>query len=406
MVRSGRWQSRLQIKALLAGCVFSTLSYAAKAQSGDDNCQPLIDTSVILSVVTEQFYDRRFNGLNWSAEVAETVESVSCDDSPAQVSARVNTLLSRLGASHTAVFSIQDLEYWAFNAQFYFDSLDGYPFPFAGIWAEPDGDQWFVSAVLDGSVAAQAGVQPGDQLLQLNNQAFTPTGFVSGENTLQLSSDGNTTRELQLLVSEQGMMRAFTEASAASARIFELGAGDQKKTVGYYRIWAGRDQIQRDFQTQLEVFHESEADALIVDLRGGLGATSADYLAPVRYQLTREKIPVHFLIDDSVFAGKEVLVSIVRRDSLGTLVGSTTAGEHRPARTSRILGDRYFLTVATGSFPPPETGVIEGVGVAPDIEVESCRQYCAGHDPVLEASIQALASELASGPDSSVSAQQ
>ena len=406
MVRSGCWQSRHQIKALLLGCVISTLPYTARAQSGDDNCQPLIDTSVILSVVTEQFYDRRFNGLNWSGEVAETVESVSCDDSPAQVSARVNTLLSRLGASHTAAFSTQDLEYWAFNAQFYFDSIDGYPLPFAGIWAQPDGEQWFVSAVLDGSVAANAGVQVGDQLLQLNNQAFTPTGFMAGENTLQLSSDGTTTRELQLLVTEQGMMRAFTEASAASARIFELGAGDQKKTVGYYRIWAGRDQIQRDFQTQLETFYESEADALIVDLRGGLGAVSADYLAPVRYQLTRKKIPVHFLIDDSVFAGKEVLASVVRRDALGKLVGSVTAGEHRPARTSRILGDRYFLTVATGSFPAPETGVIEAVGVAPDIEVESCRQYCEGSDPVLQASLQALASELASGPDQSVSAQQ
>ena len=388
--------SRRNLKIWLWGSVFSALPLTAFAQ---DNCQSLTDTSVILSVVTEQFYDRSFNGLNWSGEVAETVESVACDETQGQVTARINALLSRLGASHTAVYSAEDLEYWALNAQFHFDDLEAYALPFAGILAELDGDTWFVSAVLDGSVAARAGVRAGDALLQLNGEPFAPTGFVAGDNQLQLSSDGRSTRELTLSVPAQNIMQAFVDASQASARVLELEADNsQSRRVGYYRIWAGRDQIQRDVQRTIDEFYDANVDALIVDLRGGLGATSADYLAPVRYFLVRKQVSVHFLIDSSVRGGKELLASMVRRDNLGKLVGATTAGEHRPARVNRLLGDRYFLMVATGAFPVPETGVIEGVGVAPDLAVEACTQYCEGRDPILAASLAALAAEPAPEP--------
>lgn len=386
------WSMRLRPE--LIACLLSALPLATWAQ---DNCQALTDTSVILSVVTEQFYDRSFNGLNWPAEVASAVESVDCDDSPTQVTSRINALLSRLGASHTAAFSTEELDYWALNSQYYFDSLDGYPLAFAGILAEREEEKWFVSAVLDGSVAAQAGVQVGDELLQLNNNPFSPTGFVPGDNRLRVSPDGSDTREIALSVPQQSLMRAFVDASSASARVIELDAGnDRLLSVGYYRIWAGRDPIQRDFQSTLDEYYDADIDALVVDLRGGLGATSADYLAPVRYLLARKKMPVHFLIDVSVFGGKELLASLVRHDGLGQLVGATTAGEHRPARVNRLLNDRYFLMVATGAFPAPEGGVIEGVGVEPDIAVETCTRFCAGHDPILDASLQILASAVES----------
>jgi len=376
-----------QIGRLWLVCIASALPFTAQAQG---SCQPLTDTSVILSVVSEQFFDRRFNGLSWNAEVAQTVESVDCDESPAQVSARINALLSKLGASHTFVYSTEDIEYWAFNAQNSFDSVDAYPLPFPGIWVRREGEQWFVSAVLDGSEASAAGVQAGDRLIQLNSQEFSPTAFVAGENRLQISADGSSTRELTLNVTEQGVMRALIDASAASARIISAGNAQ----VGYYRIWAGRDAIQRDFQSTLDEFYDAKVDALIVDLRGGLGAIGIDYLAPVRFYQVRHKVPIHFLIDESVFGGKELVASTARSDGLATLVGTTTAGEHRPARITRVLGGRYFLSVATGSFPAPDAGVIEGAGVEPDMEVESCRQYCNGRDPVLEASLQALAAEL------------
>lgn len=403
---------RLRSGLTMAGLAWSALLYLSApapvsvAQSVEDDCTALRDISVVLSVVTEQFYDRSFNGLNWSSDVADAVEATQCSDNPAQVTERVNALLARLNASHTAVYSQSDLDYWGLNSLFHFDGLDAYTLPFAGVWASlVNSDQsasprWFATHVLNGSAADSAGIQQGDELMLLNGGAFTPTGFVPGINRVQVSSDGVTSREITLEVPVQSVMRAFVDASAASSRVLDLPS--LGKRIAYYRIWAARDQIQRDFQQAVETFAESDIDALIVDLRGGFGGTSDDYLSAVRFMRVQNPVPVYFLIDDSVRSGKELLAAIVRRDGLGALVGSTTSGYYLSGRMNRLLDNRYFLYVAVGTFPTPGTGEIEGVGVAPDIEVTPCRQHCNGSDPILDRVLQLI---IEQADDTEISAQ-
>lgn len=381
-----------QLAALMPLFLIAPNAHAQNQSAAADNsCQPLTDTSVILSVVTEQFYDRSFNGLNWSQEVASLVESVACSDSPAAVAARINALLLRLNASHTAVYSQQDLDYWGLNSLFHFDGLDAYTLPFPGIWATRHNNDWFVSHVLNGSAAELAGISAGDELISLNGQAFLPTGFVEGENQLVISPDGDSSRTVTVTAAVQSVMNAFVNASAASAQTFSVDGSAGEKSVGYYRIWAAREQIQRDFQAAVDQFTVAEVDALIVDLRGGFGGTSAEYLAPIRFMQVERAVPVFFLIDDSVRSGKELLAGVVRRDELGTLVGSTTAGYYLSGRMNRLLNDRYFLYVAVGEFPTPGTGEIEGIGVAPDVEVLPCREHCNGQDPILARALQIIA---------------
>ena len=396
-----RCKSRHLSGLTLAGLACSVLSGlsalsspASVAQSADADCAGVRDISAILSVVTEQFYDRRFNGLNWSSEVADAVEATQCDDKPEQVTERVNSLLARLNASHTGVYSQSDLDYWGLNSLFHFDGLDAYTLPFAGVWATLEGNsqsanpRWFATHVLNGSAAETAGILQGDELMLLNGDVFSPTRFMPGINRLQVTSDGVTSREVTIDVPEQSVMRAFVDASAASARVLDLPSIG--KRIAYYRIWAARDQIQRSFQQAMDDFSEADIDALIVDLRGGFGGTSDDYLSAVRFMRAQNPLPMYFIIDDSVRSGKELMAALVRRDDLGTLVGSTTAGDYLSGRMNRLLDNRYFLYVAAGTFPTPGTGDIEGVGVAPDIEVAPCRQHCSGRDPILDRVLQLI----------------
>ncbi|MDP2284894.1 MAG: S41 family peptidase [Pseudohongiella sp.] len=384
--------SGLNLPDVLRAIVFSMASLGAAgatAQSAaTEDCAALRDISVVLSVVTEQFYDKRFNGLNWSAEVAAAIEATQCSDNPRQVVERVNQLLSRLDASHTALYSQDDLDYWGLNSLFHFDGLDAYTLPFAGVWATATGDRWFARHVLNGSAAESAGIKEGDELISLNGEPYNPVGFVAGINRLQVSSDAQTVREITVDAPVQSVMRAFVDASAASARVLDLQAIG--KRIAYYRIWAARDQIQRDFQNAMDGFAEEDIDALIVDLRGGFGGTSEDYLSSVRFMRAQKPVPVFFLIDDSVRSGKELLAAIVKRDKLGTLVGSNSAGYYLSGRMNRLLDERYFLYVAVGTFPTPGTGEIEGVGVAPDIEVAPCQQHCNGSDPILDRVLQLI----------------
>lgn len=380
-----------QLAALVPLSLIPSKHALAQPTASGDSCQAVADASVILSVVTEQFYDRRFNGLNWSQEVANTVEAIECDEAPVAVAERINALLSRLEASHTAVYSQQDLDYWGLNSLFYFDGLDGYTLPFPGIWATRHDDAWFVSYVLNGSAAEAAGVRAGDELVRLNGQAFAPTEFVAGDNQLEISSDGNMTQTLTVTAPVQSVMNAFVDASAASAQILTIDSSGEEKSAGYYRIWAARDQIQRDFQDAVERYTVAEVDALIVDLRGGFGGTSEEYLAPIRFMQGQRPIPVYFLIDDTVRSGKELLAGAVRRDELGTLVGATTAGYYLSGRMNRLLDERYFLYVAVRKFPTPDSGEIEGVGVEPDVEVIPCREHCDGRDLIMEQVLEIIA---------------
>jgi len=62
-----------------------------------------------------------------------------------------------------------------------------------------------------------------------------------GINRVQVSSDGVTSREVTIEVPEQSVMRAFVDASAASARLLDLASIE--KRIANYWIWAARDQI-------------------------------------------------------------------------------------------------------------------------------------------------------------------
>ncbi len=111
------------------------------------------------------------------------------------------------------------------------------------------------------------------------------------------------------------------------------------------------------------------------------------YLRKIRESAYWGKVRKYFLIDDSVRSGKEMLAGIVKRDGVGTLVGSRTAGYFLGASPFRFFHDKYFLLLAVGDGTVPVLpgiGRIEGVGVTPDVFVEPCRMYCAEHHPVLE----------------------
>lgn len=143
----------------------------------------------------------------------------------------------------------------------------------------------------------------------------------------------------------------------------------------------------------LDDFEDRGIDFLIIDYRGGYGGTSEDYLNKIRESAYWQNVPKYFLIDDSVRSGKEMLAGIIKRDGLGTLVGSTTAGYFLGASPFRLFDDKYFLLLAIGDGTVPVLpgiGRIEGVGVTPDIFIEPCRMYCAEHDPVLEKAIELI----------------
>ena len=242
-------------------------------------CQSQLEYDEIVAVVTERFFDQTFNGLDWDRRVAVRRSEVTCTDGADQVAAIVNSLLTELEASHTALYTRQDMHYWGLNALFTFDDPQAYVLSFSGIWPEQQNGKWFAKHVFEGSPAASTGVLAGDELLAIDGMSFSVLGFDEGVSTLTLTSDGRTTREVQIDAVSQTIVQGFElDAAMSSARILSVG----NKQVGYFHLWTARDTILRSMETALNDFEASGIDSLIIDYRGGYGGTSEDYLGKIR----------------------------------------------------------------------------------------------------------------------------
>ena len=237
-----------RIGALVA--VLPALAGAAGAAAED--CGPVAEYDAIMCVVTEQFVDRSFNGLDWDREVAALRARIGCGDGADDVARGVNELLGRLGASHTALYSPSDLHYWGLNSLFHFDDLVSYAVNFAGIWPEQRDNKWFARYVLEGSAAASAGVLAGDELVAIDGAPYAPLGFGDSPSVLTVSRDGVSRRELTLHARQQSVVAAFVDAARASARVRELDG----RRIGVFHVWTARDRILEALNDALAGFVE------------------------------------------------------------------------------------------------------------------------------------------------------
>lgn len=358
-----------------------------------EECPALVEYGALTTKVTEKFYDRSFRGLDWNARVADYRTHITCGDAKEKVAATVNQLLAELGTSHTGVYVSGDLDYWALQS-IYSRSLSDYSVPLSGIWPERYEDNWYAKYVLPGSPADTAKIYPGDQLISVDSKPFDPLGFKEGiASSVVVSSDGKKRRNVKVTPKIESAQQLFLDASEHSQRtIFMSG-----HRIGYFHLWAGtHEAFLKALENSLAEFEAARVDAFILDLRGGYGGASVDYLTKLKGSAYFASIPKFVLIDDGVRSGKELLAATIKHENLATLIGSKTAGAFLGGSPVRLFDNKYFLYVPVGAWFPPEIGPLEGVGVEPDISVQACRMFCGGTDQQLNRALEAANESLAS----------
>jgi carboxyl-terminal processing protease len=374
-----------------------------------------------MRITASAFYDPRMNGIDWGAVEREFLPRAAAARNTGELSAVINEALSRLNASHMAHYTQDQREYYEVLDIFHPDGVAARPgsrirtgavhYTGIGLAATTIKGRRFALDVYSGGPADKAGVLPGDELISVTGidgeempwgdvAPFRDRAGASAKITIQRTESADSRRQVTVVPTLIRPRDLFLDSITAGAKVLDAAG----KKVGYVRIRSYAHPSYHEKLKDLLRTDFKDADSLILDLRGGWGGASPQYMdifnptAPVLTHQRRDgepttveaawHKPVVMLIDSGTRSGKELLAYAFKKHKVGVLVGERTAGAVLGG-SPRPLSDGSLLLIAVTDVRV-DGEKLEGVGVSPDIEVRRDLPYSAGKDPQIEAAVRVL----------------
>ena len=347
------------------------------------------DFRKIKAAVQGQFYDTHLHGVDWNKVTAEYHRQVKTIGNRTEFAALMNRMLGELHASHTAYVTTSDAEYYMMNAVSEQD-MQHYQVAHIGVMGEREGKEYAVHAVIDSGPADKAGLQAGDRLLRAGGKPFASAGSFRGKEgtpvQVEFKREGEEkTRTVSVVPVKQNIVRAYLDATKASARIIEVG----NKRIGYVHLWTMANDEFKDMLDNLMVNKLHDTDGLILDLRDGYGGHPFGYMDvfsrpdvawETQYSTGRRSVqhtgyskPIVALINEGTRSAKEFLAYQLKVSHRAKIVGTKTAGA--------FLGAGFVKIGEEGLLELPMVGLkvngerLEQKGVEADVIVQSLYPY-------------------------------
>jgi carboxyl-terminal processing protease len=364
--------------------------------------------------VRDRFYDPHLHGLDWPAvrdRHLPDAERATSDEALARV---INSMLSGLQASHTRYYTPEEAEFYQlagiFAGALRRRGLDrAFPdgrisYPGIGILSRADAQgRSTITGVIDGTPARQAGLLAGDEIISADGAPFQPVrsfrGKVGRPVVLGLSRAG-ASMQIAVMPLDLEPNKMFLDGLKASARIVPANG----RRIGYVHVWSyAGTAYQRALEDLVSQGALADADALIWDLRDGWGGAMPQYLdlfntrAPTmqltdrnggrEFEGVKWRKPVAMLVNGGTRSGKEVLAYGFKKYRLGEVIGTRTEGAVLAA-TAFLIGGGLLLLAVSDVLVDGER--LEGVGVAPTIDVPAGPPSVDGDDPQLDRAVAVL----------------
>lgn len=357
----------------------------------------------ISELVQTRFLDPELNGLNWESISIQTADAINAD--PSRGPQIIRKAIALLEDGHTAYFTPNQRAYYELLDVFYPEGLQDHPFlpndqpvryTGVGLVAEDVNGAFFARDVYPGGPAADAGVLPGDELVEVDGQPWgdiVPFLGAQGEQltiTIRRNHNGPLT---DIAITPESIQPSEMFLAALELDIDVVESEDH--SIGYIRTRTHTNHVYNERAMELIRSRFKDADALIFDMRGGWGGGSLNYLelfnpmAPAMTMIPREGEPsewrpswgrpITVIIDGGCRSSKELLAHAFKKHPRATVVGTTTAGAVT-AGSLILLDDGSVLYLGVADVRVD--GVrLEQVGVQPDITVPYPISYTNGVDP-------------------------
>jgi tricorn protease len=370
------------------------------------------------------FYAANMHGLDWPEIGAKYSALLPAVRSRDELDILIRMLQAELGSSHQYLSAGDERSSFPRTAG-----------AFLGIDVEPDpaANRLRIVRIMRGdgldpaemSPLLQAGfaVKEGDYLVGLAGQELTAKdsylSIIAGRAGQAVSvavasqADGSDRREIIVKpVAQERRMRLLDWVQSRRRMVEELSGG----RLGYIYLQAMGEQDVQDFMRQY--YPQRSKQALIVDTRFNNGGNTQSIINRVLV----EKVSGYFNLRSSEFPwsrqGDAFLgpVAVLMNEfnvscgeefphrfrdlGRGPLIGRRTYGGEVGSSPGWPLADGGIVSVPNyGMFTPDGKWVIEGPGVAPDIDVESDPNlFAAGRDAQLERAVEWLIEALRKAP--------
>ena len=364
--------------------------------------------------VRDRFYDPHLHGLDWSAVRERYLPDATRASSEEALAGVTNSMLSDMHASHTRYYTRYEPEYYQLS-----DIFAGalrrrgleraFPggrisYPGIGILSRLDMQgHSVITGVIERTPAQQAGLLAGDVIVFADGAPFQPVQSfrdkIGKEVVLSLRRAG-AFMQISATPIDIEPNKMFLDGLRASARIIRANG----RSIGYVHVWCYAGSVyQRTLEHLLSQSPLNEADALIWDLRDGWGGAIPEYLdlfntrAPTMQVTDRNgaselrnvkwRKPVAMLVNGGTRSGKEILAYGFKKYRLGEVIGTRTEGAVLAATAFLIGGGLLVLAVQDVHVDGER---LEGVGVAPTIEVQADPDSMDRSDPQLNRAIAVL----------------
>jgi carboxyl-terminal processing protease len=402
-----------------ASALAPTVLWAEQREAADSATPEAVSERIatfeeVWRTARDRFYDPHLHGRDWSAARERYLPEATRASSEEVLASVINSMLSELQASHTRYYTPYEPEYYQLS-DIFVGALRrrglerAFPggrisYPGIGVLSRLNMQaRSMITGVIEGTPAQQAGLLAGDVIVFADGAPFQPVqsfrGKVGKDVVLGLR---RADAFLQISVTPVDIEpnKMFLDGLKASARIIRANG----RSIGYVHVWCYAGSVyQRTLEHLLSQSPLNDADALIWDLRDGWGGAIPEYLdlfntrAPTmqvtdrngasELQNVKWRKPVAMLVNAGTRSGKEILAYGFKKYRLGEVIGSRTEGAVLAA-TAFLIGGGLLLLAVEDVHVDGER--LEGVGVAPTIEVQADPASMGRDDPQLNRAIAVL----------------
>ena len=388
---------KLLRRNLAIACAVALVVFLALYIRHRIEAEPIADRVLdqIETTVAVRYYDRAFHGVRWHELVAQYRPLVEGAPTIARRYELLQALVSRLGDSHTAVFSPDEV-----------NGVEAQDAGTIGAVFVTIGRDRVVMRVAPRSPAASAGLRPG--------YIVAERAPVAGATDLWgplAVRDPLTGRSWRTTLRPTVAGRSFDAVVPPDLDWGTIGAD-----VGYLRMTSFPNNIEEELGWAVSDIGRHRM--MILDLRGNPGglidavdATAGIFLpdgtlvasGEGRYSLFRRRFSatsaagityagrLAVLVDGTSESGAEALASALQIYHRGLIIGEPTARHVLGVEVEEHLADGGLLRVATLDIRDAHGNPLEGRGVTPDLIVaRTPADIARGRDPQLRAALDYL----------------